>query len=305
MSPLTLLAAVATAICAGALMWVLVPPTPRLASRVRPYISPSSPRSATPSRSAVRRVFGPILMRAANALSRRLDAAGEEALALRLRRSGLYPDLGDEERVAVFRLRQLRSLAFGGFAFGLVGAAVDLSTGGVVGLGMVGAVAAVGRTRGRVERAMEERTTRMRIEIYTIDQLLALRVRAGGAVMQAVMQVVERGRGEVVAELAEAVRMHRAGLSVGESFRRVADLSPEPACARTYRLLGIADERGVDLAAGLLALAEDVRETRREAMKRAATRRRAAMLVPTIALLAPTLLLFVAAPLPYLLTGWR
>jgi len=29
------------------------------------------------------------------------------------------------------------------------------------------------------------------------------------------------------------------------------------------------------------------------------------MLVPTIALLAPTLLLFVAAPLPYLLTGWR
>jgi Flp pilus assembly protein TadB len=129
----------------------------------------------------------------------------------------------------------------------------------------------VGRTRGRVERALEERTTRMRIEIYTIDQLLALRVRAGGAVMQAVMQVVERGRGEVVAELAEAIRLHRAGLSVAESFRRVADLSPEPACARTYRLLGIADERGVDLAAGLLALAEDVRETRREAMKRAAT----------------------------------
>jgi tight adherence protein C len=191
------------------------------------------------------------------------------------------------------------------FGFGLVGSAVGLSPGGVLGMGLVGAVAAVGRTRGRVERALEERTTRMRIEIYTIDQLLALRVRAGGAVMQAVMQVVERGRGEVVAELAEAIRLHRAGLSVAEAFRRVADLSPEPACARTYRLLGIADERGVDLAAGLLALAEDVRETRREAMKRAATRRRAAMLVPTIALLAPTLLLFVAAPLPYLLTGWR
>lgn len=145
----------------------------------------------------------------------------------------------------------------------------------------------------------------MRIEIYTIDQLLALRVRAGGAVLQAVNQVIGRGRGEVVADLAEAVRLHRAGMTVFEAFQRVADATPEPSCARTYRLLAIADERGVDLAAGLLALAEDVRETRREAMKRAATRRRAAMLVPTIALLAPTLLLFVAAPLPYLLTGWR
>jgi tight adherence protein C len=305
MNPLTLVAALTTAVVAGALMRMLVPPTPRLASRIRPYLSPSAPQPGSAPRSAVRRVFGPMVMRAAGALSRRLDSAGEEALALRLRRSGLYPDLGDDERLAVFRLRQLRSLTVGGFAFGLVGSAVSLSPGGVMGMGLVGAVAAVGRTRGRVERALEERTTRMRIEIYTIDQLLALRVRAGGAVMQAVMQVVERGRGEVVAELAEAIRLHRAGLSVAESFRWVANLSPEPACARTYRLLGIADERGVDLAAGLLALAEDVRETRREAMKRAATRRRAAMLVPTIALLAPTLLLFVAAPLPYLLTGWR
>jgi hypothetical protein len=29
------------------------------------------------------------------------------------------------------------------------------------------------------------------------------------------------------------------------------------------------------------------------------------MLVPTIAILAPVLMLFVAAPLPSLITGWR
>src|SRR5690606_19110389 len=136
-------------------------------------------------------------------------------------------------------------------------------------------------------------------------QLLALRVRAGGAVLQAVNQVIGRGRGEVVADLAEAVRLHRAGMPVFEAFQRVADATPGPPCARTHRLLPSARERGGDPAAGLVAPAEAVRETRREAMKRAATRRRAAMLVPTIALLAPTLLLFVAAPLPYLLTGWR
>ena len=86
---------------------------------------------------------------------------------------------------------------------------------------------------------------------------------------------------------------------------RIAELTPEPFCARTYRLLATAEERGADLAPALLDLSEDVRETRRETMRRSATKRRAAMLVPIIAILAPVLLLFVAAPLPYLITGWR
>lgn len=304
MNPLVLVAALASAVVMAGLMWWLVPPTPRLAGRVRPYLTPAESSRAVPARSAPMRVFGPILMRAATALGRRLDA-GDDLFALRLRQSGIHPDLDDEARLAMFRLRQLRALAIGGAAGVVLAIALGLSTRGLVGLGLVGAVATVGRTRGRVERRVDDRQTRMRIEIYTINQLLALRVRTGGGVVQAVSSVVARGRGEVVAELAEALRLHRAGLRVGEAFGRVADQTPEPACARTYRLLAIADERGVDLANGLLALAEDVRENRREAIKRSATRRRAAMLVPTIALLAPTLILFVAAPLPYLLTGWR
>ncbi|MFP3914159.1 MAG: type II secretion system F family protein [Actinomycetota bacterium] len=305
MSPLVVMAAVGSAVVLGGAMWWLVPPTPRLAGRTRPYVDPATPGPNRPPGSAPARIFGPMLMRLATSVGRRLDPGGEEALAARLRHAGYRPDLADARRVAAFRLGQLRLLFLGGAAGGLVAAAVGFSTRGILGLVLVGAVALVGRSRGRIERSVEERRLRMRIEIYTVDQLLALRVRAGGAVIQAVNQVIERGRGAVVSELAEAVRLHRAGMTASEAFGRIADLTPEPACARTYRLLAIADERGVDLAAGLLALAEDVRETRREAMKRAATRRRAAMLVPTIALLAPTLLLFVAAPLPYLLTGWR
>ena len=90
-----------------------------------------------------------------------------------------------------------------------------------------------------------------------------------------------------------------------DAFRRIAELTPEPFCSRTYRLLATAEERGADLASALLALSEDVRETRRESIKRTATKRRAAMLVPTIAILAPVLILFVAAPLPYLITAWQ
>lgn len=305
MSPLMVAAAACTAVVVGAVMWLLVPPTPRLAARVRPYVAPSGV-GRSPSRGPVAwRVFGPMFSRLATTLGRRLDGRGDEAMIRRLRQAGIYPDLEDQERLASFRMRQLATLALWAAGGGLVGVVLGMSTAGVAALGSVAAVAGVGRNRGRIERVLERRRMVMRIEIYTIDQILALRVRAGGGVIQAVNQVIARGRGEVVGELAEAVRLHRAGLSVGEAFGRVADISPEPACARTYRLLALADERGVDLAAGLLALAEDVREARREAMRRAATRRRAAMLVPTIALLAPTLLLFVAAPLPYLLTGWR
>ena len=110
---------------------------------------------------------------------------------------------------------------------------------------------------------------------------------------------------QVVSELADALRLHRAGWSAGDAFRRIAELCPEPFCGRTYRLLASAEERGADLAGALLDLAEDVRESRRESIKRSATKRRAAMLVPTIAILAPVLILFVAAPLPYLITGWN
>jgi tight adherence protein C len=304
-TPLVAVAAGSSALVMAALMWWLVPPTPRLGRRVRPYLMPTGFGLGTEHRSTVSRVFGPIAVRLATTVGRRLDKDGDEGLARRLRQAGVYPDLDDGARVAAFRLAQLRSLAGWAVGAGFVATAVGLSTPGVVALAGIGAVAGVGRRRGRIEKVLERRRLRMRIEIYTVDQLLALRVRAGGGVIQAVNQVATRGRGEVVAELAEAVRLHRAGLTVAEAFGRIAELTPESACGRTYRLLAIADERGVDLAAGLLALAEDVREARREAMKQAATRRRAAMLVPTIALLAPTLLLFVAAPLPYLLTGWR
>jgi tight adherence protein C len=165
----------------------------------------------------------------------------------------------------------------------------------------------VGATRQRssVESAIAKRRERMRIEVYTVNQLLAMRVRAGGGVIGAVQQVVRRGEGEVIAELSDALRLHRSGWRAGDAFRRIAELTPEPFCGRTYRLLAAAEERGADLAPALLDLAEDVRETRREALRRSATKRRAAMLVPTIAILAPVLILFVAAPLPYLITGWR
>jgi Flp pilus assembly protein TadB len=187
----------------------------------------------------------------------------------------------------------------------VAGQVLDLSWLQRVVLAGLGLIIGATRQRSALDKAIETRRDRMRIEIYTINQLLAMRVRAGGGVVNAVQHIVSRGEGEVIAELSDALRLHRSGWRGSDAFRRVAELTPEPFCARTYRLLATAEERGADLAPALLHLAEDVRETRRESIRRSATRRRAAMLVPTIAILAPVLILFVAAPLPYLITGWR
>jgi Flp pilus assembly protein TadB len=250
-------------------------------------------------------VFGPILSGLATRVGRLLERSGEKVTVLQLRQAGWYRDLPEEETLAAFRMAQLRSIA--------IGAALAFGVGQFLGLAPVPRIVLVGlglvigatRQKGTLQAAIARRRERMCIEIYTVNQLLAMRVRAGGGVVHAVQDVVRRGEGEVVSELADALRLHRSGWRAGDAFRRIAELTPEPFCARTYRLLATAEERGADLAPALLDLSEDVRETRRETMRRSATKRRAAMLVPIIAILAPVLLLFVAAPLPYLITGWR
>lgn len=306
MSPLVLLAAAASALAAGCLVYALIPPPRSLASRLHPYLTPT--RSLTRpqgSGGAVAKVFGPIVRQSAEALGRLLERSGDQVTILKLRQAGWYRHLPEEEMVSAYRVTQLRSM--------VIATGLGLVAGWAIGASMVQLLVLVGlglvigatRQRSRIDKAIDARRELMRIEVYTVNQLLAMRVRAGGGVVHAVSSTVMRGRGEVISELADALRLHRAGWRAGDAFRRIAELTPEPFCSRTYRLLASAEERGADLASALLDLAEDVRETRRESIKRSATKRRAAMLVPTIAILAPVLILFVAAPLPSLITGWR
>ncbi|HUG09079.1 MAG TPA: type II secretion system F family protein [Acidimicrobiia bacterium] len=306
MSSASVLASMTTALAAGMVMRLVLPPPKRLRARVDPYLSPSLSAIARPARSgAVSSVFGPIVRDLADWVGRKIERSGAGVTALRLRQAGWFPGKSETEAIGDFRMVQLRALTAGLVASLAIGHLLGASGGVRAVLMGLGVVIGGTRSKGRLERAIESRRETMKVEIYTINQLLAMRVRAGGGVMQAVMTTIERGSGEVVAELREAVRLHRSGWRGADAFRRVAELTPEPFCSRTYRLLATAEERGADLAGALLSLSEDVRETRRESIKRNATKRRAAMLVPTIAILAPVLILFVAAPLPYLITGWQ
>ncbi|MBW3667432.1 MAG: type II secretion system F family protein [Actinobacteria bacterium] len=305
---LVVLASLVTALAAMLVVRRVAPPPRRLHDRVYHYQEPTLAGLGLgrPAHSGVfRSVFGPLLQGTAERVGRLLDRSGQSVAAARLRQAGWLRGLSEHEMVVAYRLMQLKSLAawIGGAL--LVGLVIDGSVLTRLLLIGLGVVTGATRTKARLEKAVETRRQQMRVEIYTVNQLLAMRVRAGGGVIQAVKAIVERGSGGVVSELEEALRLHRAGWQGPDAFRRIAEISPEPFCSRTYRLLAMAEEKGADLADALLALSEDVRETRRESVRRMATKRRAAMLVPTIALLAPVLILFVVAPLPYLITSWQ
>ncbi len=308
---LPLLAALLAGISFAVLIGLLVRPRSRLATRLRPYsvvsrsmlgksVDVGAVTGTVGSDSAAWRIFGPPLVALAHRFGNLVDSTGESGLLRKLRQAGIMQDIPESDRVQEYRVRQLL-LAVGaaGGAF-VLAVLLRLSPGLMIGFAILGFIAGTSYWRAKVDRAIEDRRNRMRIELYTTNQLMAMRVRVGGGVVSASRHLVERGRGAVVDELAEALRMHQGGMSASAAFRRIAALTPEPHAARCYQVLATADERGSDLAEALLALSEDIRDDRREALRRQATKRRAVMLLPIIAILAPLLILFVAAPLPWI-----
>ena len=311
MSSIELLAASGIGVGAAGLAAIVVPPTTRLARRVRPYAvlsrsalghrdAPSAALPASLSGGVLTRLFGPPLVALVARLTPTAEPRGDDKLGRLLRQAGEIDRTPDE-----YRVRQLGEALGAGVVSGAAVAILVRAPAVALLAGVAGFVLGLTRSRRRLEREVTSRAARIRLELYTVNQLLAMHVRTGAGPMQAVQRLVDRGRGVVAGELGDALTWIRSGMGEAPAFRRAAELTPEPSATRTYQLLAAGVERGVDLAGGLLALSEDIRDARREQLHKDAVRRRAAMLVPTIAILAPIMLLFIAAPLPSIVLGYR
>jgi Flp pilus assembly protein TadB len=312
---LEFLAVVSTVTFAAAAAWGLVRPYRPLRDRVRPYATMARVRLMRPADvrgmaqagpafgdATFRRLFGPIVDRVLTSFGRLVATSNTERLMLRLRQAGLYPDLGEMERVQEFRARSfMRTVGFAA-GFGLVGLLLQGALYMVV-FGAGGFLFGVLNARGRIDKAVAARTERMRGELYTINQLIAMRTRVGGGVVDAIRHVVIRGHGAFVDELAEVLRLHESGVPLGAALERAARLTPEPEAARTYAVLATAQDRGADLGEALLDLSRDLRAARREELQREASRRRLLLVIPIVVILAPIVLLFIGAPIPQIIFG--
>ena len=249
-----------------------------------------------------RRLFGPIVDRVLTSFGRLVATSNTERLTLRLRQAGLYPDLGEIERVQEFRVRSFVGAVAFATGFGLTGLLLQGPLYMVV-FGAGGFLFGVLNARGRIDKAVSARAERMRGELYTINQLIAMRTRVGGGVVDAIRHVVIRGHGAFVDELAEILRLHENGVPLSAALERAARLTPEPEAARTYAVLATAQDRGADLGEALLDLSRDLRAARREELQREAAQRRLLLVIPIVVILAPIVLLFIGAPIPQIIFG--
>jgi tight adherence protein C len=255
---LAVCAAVTSAVMSGLVHARLRPPPPRLSRLIRADIAAEPGQGPG---SAWETIGAWALPHA--------DGAGLRRL---LRQAGLTRGIGADRALAQHLAQRVASAAVLGLLAGLATRAAGAGGSAAAAALAAGAVAGALRERGRVERIVERRCERLRIELYTVNQLLALDVRAGAGVQQALDRVARRGRGIAADEIREVLTAARAGLPLAEALRQAARLTPEPAAARTYRLLAKGAEYGVDLAAALRALSEDLRTERAEALERTATR---------------------------------
>lgn len=287
---------------------MIAKPPRRLSSRVAPYTQLNRSRlgrgadlaaigslDTELSNSTFGRVFGPIGQSLANSLSQIIDAGDDAFLQLRLRQAGFL-----DTSPSQYRLRQLGHTIGGAMGFAALGLLLQstlITILGFFGGGLWGATI----WRGRVNKAIKSRRERMRIELYTVAQLISMQMRTGHGSVAAVQQVASRGRGPVVSELSEALNWMSSGMAQADAYERLSQETPEPAAARLYRALSDGVRSGGDLAGTLLTISDDLRSERREELERTATKRRGAMLIPTIIIMAPVVLIFLVAPIPSLL----
>ncbi|CAN5476453.1 MAG: type II secretion system F family protein [Acidimicrobiia bacterium] len=313
MDQLALVAAVTAGLSVTATSWVMLKPYRRLAPRLRPYAAVARTRLArsydvrgqagsVSGGTTLASLFGPILESMVAWLSALVGATDDRRQALRLRQAGLYPGLDQRDRIREFRVRSLGRAALLGGALGALGAVFG-GTRAMVLLGLSGFVLGVAQARSRVTTAIAARQERIRGELYTLNQLIAMRTRVGGGVVDAIRHVVDRANGVFVDDLAEVLRLHASGVPMTEALRRAAALTAEPEAARTYNVLATAQDRGADLGDALLGLSVDLRTQRRDDLQRRAASRRLWLVVPIVLILAPVLLLFIGAPVPTLIFG--
>jgi tight adherence protein C len=302
-----LFAALLAAVAVMVLVATVVRPPAPLAQRLRPYNAANRARLGLPadlpadhrrlwvSAASVRSVIGPILRQLVDRIGRVIEQRSDDELLKRFRQAGLYQDLAPQDRLHSYRQRRLMYL-FGGCGL-LALPGLLQANGALVLLGLaMGAVAGVAWPRGQLEQAVEQRRERIRLELYTVDQQLAYYLSSSMSVAEALRRLVRRSQGVVSSELGDALSWHRAGLPLEEALAQLTDLSLEPFAQRTYRVLATAAAGG-RVGDALQELSKDVRDYRRDGLERLATRRRAAMVIPTVFVMIPTMVLLVGTPL--------
>ena len=142
----------------------------------------------------------------------------------------------------------------------------------------------------------EHRVDRLRRELPTATDALALYVLAGESIATAIDSFATSANGVVVSELNRILDMHRDGRGLAEALTRGANDTAHPDAARLYTLLGTGHQTGGRLADSLAELAVDYRAGLARDLTAQGGRKALTTYGPILALMIPVALLFLMYP---------
>jgi tight adherence protein C len=252
-------AAVALVAAVGVLLMTAGRRTRSLFERLDPYLRPAGHRAASPAARGrrIRVIPGPVA-------AGRLGAAAGGAAAGALLASGNL------------------------FATAAPGSGPALTA--------AGAATGLLALRMSRKRRAAARSDRLRQELPTVADTLALRVLAGASVSAAIEQFIQASRGVAADELGAAIEAHRHGSGLTEALSTAASATVHPEAGRLYGLLGHAHRTGGRLADALSDLAVDYRAAIARDLTAEGGRRAMAAYGPILALMVPVSLLFLMYP---------
>jgi tight adherence protein C len=173
----------------------------------------------------------------------------------------------------------------------------------VLTFGVLGFIGGVRMMPDQLRRLTRRRAARIRSDLPTVAGMLSPKLENAKSLAVAVDSVVAQGSGPVIGDLARAMHASAAGVSLANAFEAIAAEAADPAAGRFYRFLASATSGGIDLPKALLEQADELRAQRREDVERSAARRQMSMIIPTVALMAPVMILFLLAPVPQMIFG--
>jgi tight adherence protein C len=145
-------------------------------------------------------------------------------------------------------------------------------------------------------RTVQRRLDRLRAELPTVIEMLAMAVGAGSSLASGIERVSKVGHGVVAAELSRVLDDTRVGLPLIPALKRMGSRNELNEMGRFVDAVVVAVERGTPLAGVLAAQAADAREAGRRALIEAGGRKEIGMMVPVVFLVLPLSVLFVLFP---------
>ncbi|MDQ1216395.1 type II secretion system F family protein [Microbacterium arborescens] len=282
-----------TVLAAGVLLTVAGMPrwaAPPLERRIAPYLRDiADPMGLTPLHS------GSFWQSGLRAWSSRLGArlGGSDVVRRRLLRAGwsVSPE--------TFRLRQL----FAGVGGLMAGTAITIAVavrgdanGATLLLPIVFAGVGVLAAHMVLVQAAENRMRRVREEVPTVLEFLALCLSAGESLNDALRRVSDVGAGELTRHLRAAVLAAGTGSSLTDALRDMARSLDVASVDRAVDQLVGAIERGAPLAQVLQTQAADAREDAKRVLIEQAGGKEILMLLPLVFLVLPLSVLFAVFP---------